>query len=79
MSVLNHIWPWSELRRLREQCHAHWEFGEACMAYMDEIEPGSCHIRFCDKLYCISIDHAVVVDRSEPTAGCVARWKKTIL
>ena len=75
MNIFKHIWPWSELERLRRQCHDHWEFGEACLFYLDFIEPQNKHLRFNDQLFLMAPKDTQVIRREEPGArhsvGCL--------
>ncbi len=66
------FWPWKELLRLQIQCHEHWEFGEACLSYLDQIEPKVSHVRFEDKLLCVGVASTKEVVRNPDLLG---HWK----
>jgi hypothetical protein len=69
---LNFFWPWKELHRLQCQCHEHWEFGEACLSYLNQIEPKLSHVRLEDKLLCIGTGSTKEVVRTPELLGY---WK----
>jgi hypothetical protein len=68
-SLLSRIWPWKELLRLQRQCHAHWEFGESCVAYLNHIDKQYHHIRFNDRLYFVGVDQMKIMTRASQANG----------
>lgn len=88
MTIFNRIWPWSRIAKLETELEAERqrhdrtdEFASACLAYIDQIEPGVQHIRLSNKLYCMGVDHCNVVERDRTTfsVGCVAKGTETEL
>ena len=72
MPILNHIWPWSEIRRLRKQLAVESDFGDACLYYLNEHRDGDgirldvTFIRFDGKLYFMDANKFCVVERGKP-------------
>ena len=57
MTILNHIWPWSKIRRLERELEAESEFSSACLTYLDSADPGTQHVRFNNELHCVGVDY----------------------
>ena len=78
MNLLKHIWPWSELDRLRKKCNEHWQFGEACIFLLNQVDPLAVHVRLAGRLYSIGRENSWVVGSTTPVnVGCVPPGTET--
>jgi hypothetical protein len=73
------IWPWSRIAALQlslkatqEHLHTSNEFGETCLAYLDQFEPNVHHMCVNGKLYCMGVDYLNEVTR---VTGPRMNWK----
>lgn len=69
MKILDHIWPWSEILRLkdteqelRDRLIVEYHFGDCCIHYLDIFEPNLRHTRMDGKLYMLGEDSASVFE-----------------
>jgi hypothetical protein len=66
--ILNHVWPftlYADIRRLEAACDSHFNFSQACLAYLDQMHSPWKHRRFNDKLYIIGPDSMKVMESGE--------------
>lgn len=76
MPLLDHIWPWSTIRRLRRNIQEEYRFGKTCLFMLDQVDPGVTHIRLNGELYLMGIDHC---SKGVPVPNPRTNWKVSSL
>src|SRR5579863_1067644 len=65
--LLARLWPFSEIRRLQDACDEHFQFGSACIAYLDQVHAPWRHLRFNGKLYIMGVDSCERMEKGDAT------------